>query len=171
MPTGTTCGMPQKFMTNALIYPFRHRYLRNYGDVDGRIRAALVGEPRTYYQHGMAKLGDGVGLDVNGSWAAILECRTNAGGTVVQGCQAVENGDGDLLWSNKPHSVALLLMAHELDPSIGLCGVARTALENPSILLGWSDYEANDAGSWKGAAQMMQSMVFGVGIYDTCMDP
>lgn len=171
VPTGTICGMPQKFMTNALIYPFLERFLRNYGDYGGRIRAALIGEPRTYYQYGMPKLGDGTSLDVNAAWAAILECTTDAGGTAVLDCQSIQNGDGDLLGSNKPHSVALLLMAHELDPSIGLCGVARTALDEPGILLGWNDYEANDPGWWKGAAQMMQSMVFGVGIYDTCVDP
>lgn len=172
VPVANNCGQPQKFMQNALMYPFFHRYLLNYGDVaGGRIAAALVGDPVNYYDYGMPKLVDGVTVDVNADWASILDCTLTAGGTQVQGCAWVQNGDGDLLWPNKAHTVALMLMAHELDPSIGLCAVARAALDHPSITVGWGDYLANDPGWWKGAAQMMQAMVFGVGGYDVCADP
>ena len=76
-----------------------------------------------------------------------------------------------MLWHNKAHTVSLLLMAHELDPSIGLCQISRNALEHPSATLGWGDNQLNQAGWWKGAAQQMQSAVFGVGLYDVCSDP
>ncbi len=172
VPSATVCGQPQKFMQNALMYPFFHRLLLNYGDVaGGRIATALVGDPLNYYVYGMPKLADGVGVDVGGEWASILECSLAAGGTEVSSCAWIQNGDGNLLWHNKPHTVALLLMAHELDPSIGLCQVAKEALDDPSITVGWTDNLANDPGWWKAAAQMMQSMVFGVGVYDTCRDP
>ena len=171
-PDPAACAQPQKFMQNALFYPFFHRYLLNYGDVaGGRIAAALAGDPLNYYEQGMPKLGDGVSVDVGADWASILDCALSAGGTQVQGCAWVQNGDGDLLWPNKAHTVALMMMAHELDPSIGLCAVARAALDDPAITAGWGDYLANDAGWWKGSAQMVQSMVFGVGGYDVCADP
>ncbi len=62
-------------------------------------------------------------------------------------------------------------MAHDLDPSIGLCQIGRNALDHPSTTVGWSDNRLNDAGWWKGAAQQMQGAVFGVGLYDVCSDP
>ena len=74
-----------------------------------------------------------------------------------------------LLWPNKAQQVALFLIAHSLDPDLNLCGVARAALDDPALSSFWSDY-ALDVGWTKGSAQMMQSVVFGVGLYDTCAD-
>ena len=171
IPSAVLCGQPQKFMQNALMYHFFHRFLLNYGDIGTLISDALVGDPLNYYNTGMPKLGGGTAIDVNADWASLMECTLTGGATQVQGCSWVQNGDGNLLWHNKPHSVALMLMAHELDPSIGLCQVAKSALDEASITLGWQDYEGNDPGWWKGSAQMVQGMVFGVGLYDTCVDP
>ncbi|MCP4659916.1 MAG: hypothetical protein GY856_31315 [bacterium] len=171
VPSATLCAQPQKFMQNSMMVQFFHRYLLNYGDVDGLIGGALVQDPLNFYQEGIPKLADGVSLDVGADWAALLDCNLTAGGTEVTGCSWVATGDGNMMWHNKPHTVALMLMAHELDPSIGLCSVSRAALDDPSITVGWDDHLGNDPGWWKGAAQMMQAMVFGVGIYDECSDP
>ena len=61
--------------------------------------------------------------------------------------------------------VALLLMAHDIDPSVNLRTVARQAFDAPELPSMWDDFRS-DAGYWKGAAQMLQGMVFGVGLYD-----
>ena len=77
----------------------------------------------------------------------------------------------ELLGHNKPHTVGQLLRAHELDPTIGLCQIAKDALDNPDITLGWGDHHFNQAGWWKGVSQQMQALALTVGIYDTCQDP
>ena len=59
------------------------------------------------------------------------------------------------------------MIAHSLDPELNLCAVARDALDQPALPSFWEDYGI-DAGWTKGSAQMMQSVVFGVGLYDTC---
>lgn len=164
------CFNPQRFMVNSLMYWFLDRYLRQVGDTDGRIRRALVEDPWVYYVNGLPRLSDGVSIDVGGEWASILECSLAAGGTAVASCSLVQNGDGNLLWHNKPHGLALLVAADALDPSLGLCAVARRALDHTDITLGWQDNLSNNPGWWKGAAQMMQGMVFGVGLYDVCSE-
>ena len=171
VPSAVSCDGPQRFMVAALFYNFFHRYLLNWGDVDGLIRDALVGDALNYYQQGMSKLANSTDIDPNGEWAALLDCPLINGGTGVGTCSWVQVDGTDMLWHNKAHTVSLLLMAHELDPSIGLCQISRNALEHPSTTLGWGDNQLNQAGWWKGAAQQMQSAVFGVGLYDVCSDP
>ena len=72
-----------------------------------------------------------------------------------------------LLPPNKPQTLAAFLAAHEIDSQLRLCTVAKEALDNPSLPMFWDD-EDNNAGWFKGASQVMQTMVFGVGAYDTC---
>ena len=81
-------------------------------------------------------------------------------------------GDGtELLTHNKFHTAAILLMAHELDPSLSLCEIVKTIMDDPAFSNLWLDVQFNDAGWWKATDQMMQGSVFGVGIYDVCSDP
>ncbi|MCG8455760.1 MAG: hypothetical protein MI919_05720, partial [Holophagales bacterium] len=176
IPSATACDGPQRFMVAALFYHFFHRYLLHWGqdpgaDPDGLIERALVGDAVHYYQEGMAKLGDGVTIDVGSDWAALLDCALTGGGTAPGACTWVPIDGTNLLWHNKPHSVALLLLAHDLDPSIGLCAVAKAALDHPSITVGWTGNLMNQAGWWKGTAQMLQGAAFGVGLYESCSDP
>ena len=107
-----------------------------------------------------------------GDWAARLDCQLATGGNAVVNCLPGRDSDNQLFMyrSNKPHTAAVLLMAHELDPSLALCTIVKDALDDPDLTDGWQEVVSNDSGWWKGAAQVMQSMVFGVGIYDTCSD-
>ncbi|MDJ0655619.1 MAG: hypothetical protein QNJ40_15755, partial [Xanthomonadales bacterium] len=74
---------------------------------------------------------------------------------------------------------ALLLMAHEIEPTLGYCQLVRDAYDVSQFSGAPSDFNGfwngvghfNQAGWWKGVAQMLQGMAFGVGIYDTCTDP
>jgi len=176
VPSPARCAQPQQFMQAAMHHRFFHRYLLAYGHLpavdDVALRRALSRGPWLYYQEGMAKGDDGRSIDVLGDWAAQLDCRLTAGGTAVAGCSWVANGDGPaLLWPNKPHVVALLLVAHQLDPSLALCDVAKAALDDPDLAATWQDFLGNDSGWWKGAAQMLQGAVFAAGGYDACRDP
>jgi len=171
IPSPVTCDQPQQFMQSSLMVHFFHRYLRNWGDAAGLLERALVNGPRIYYEQGTAKLANGTDIDVNGAWAAILSCPLTNGGTEVGSCSWIQTGDGDLLWHNKPHNIGLILMAHELDPDLSLCALAKRALEHPDLLNAWPGSHFNQAGWWKGTAQMMQGAVFAIGIYDTCVDP
>ncbi len=86
LPSNVSCGGPQRFMVAALFYHFFHRYLLNWGDVDGLIQRALVGDALNYYRQGMPKAAGGVEIDPNGEWAALLDCPLINGGTDVGTC-------------------------------------------------------------------------------------
>ena len=158
-------------MQTAMMYPFFHRFYQNYGDAgNGLIRRALTRGPLELYRFGMEKQPDGTSILVTGGWASRMECTLSAGGTEVANCTRGLDSDGNrnMYDFNKPHTVALLLMAHDLDPAVGLCAVAKQAYDNAALAQMWNSNLANDADWWKGSAQMMQSMIFGVGLYDTC---
>ncbi len=177
----TQCFAPQQFMQNALMYGFFHRYWRNYGDpAGGSVRRALVDSPRVLYEQGIAQLAGGA-LDLNGDWAAGIDCQLGAGGTSVVSCTAYPDSDNmtAMGFHTKPHTAALLLMAHEIEPTLGYCQLVRDAYDVSQFSGAPSDFNGfwngvghfNQAGWWKGVAQMLQGMAFGVGIYDTCTDP
>jgi hypothetical protein len=71
----------------------------------------------------------------------------------------------------RPHTLAVLLMAEELrerrgEPALGIRNAARAALESEGMLTNWNENlmnQPNQPGWWKGSAQMMNSMIFGVG--------
>ena len=70
---------------------------------------------------------------------------------------------------NRPQTLALLLMSHGLDASNGLCPIVKTALDDEVLYGALHEYaDRADGGWWKGSSQMMQSLVFAVGGYDTC---
>jgi hypothetical protein len=164
----TGCLQPQQFMQNAMMYLFFHRYYRNYGDVSNLLARSLYTAPSNYYRFGTAKLGDGTNMNVAADWAYTLQSQLGAGGSVVTNAFAVDTGDGLVMYGyNKPHSVALMLMAHELNTNVNLKGVGKAAFDNPALMAMLQECMVNNAGWWKGADQMMQGLVFGVGLYDT----
>ena len=170
-PAVTALSQPQQFMQTSMMYPFFHRVYRNYGDLgNGLVRRALTQGPLALDRFGLEKQPDGVSILVTGGWASRMECSLTAGGTEIVNCTRGLDSDGNtnLYEFNKPHTVALLLMAHDLDPTVNLCGVAKQAYDHPAMAQMWNSNLANEAGWWKGSAQMMQSMIFGVGLYDTC---
>ena len=173
IPSPTFCSQPQQFMQNAHMYHFLHRYLRTWGDPDGNLQRALVEGPLNHYIFGLPKLGNGTSIDVVGDWAARLECDLTGGGTTVTDCVLATDSDNNtaMFVATKPHTAALLLMAQELDPTIGMCQIVRDAYDAMDLPLLWSDFNGDNTGWWKGAAQMMQGMVFGVGVYESCADP
>ncbi|MDX1501213.1 MAG: hypothetical protein R3325_02540 [Thermoanaerobaculia bacterium] len=167
------CPLPQQFMQSSLIYPFLDRLYRNYGDALGALGRAVADAPWNLYRHGLAKAADGVSLDVGGAWAAAMECDLAAGGSEVAGCVAAPDSDGNLGMydASKPQTVALLLMSDAHAPERGLCQIALQALADPALPEFWQQFLGNESGWWKGAAQMMQSVVFGVGLADVCAAP
>jgi hypothetical protein len=170
VPAGTTCWTPQQFMQNALMYNFLHRYYRNYGDAAGNLRRALIEIPLRLYEHGLQKQADGVSLVANGNWAAGMRYTLSQDRTQVLAGTPAQDSDGNFFMYNptRPHTAALLLMAHELDPTTGLCAIVKATYDDPVHTAGWSEFMGNGSGWWKGSAQMMQNMVFGVGLYDIC---
>jgi len=169
VPAGNPCGTPQQFMMNAHFYHFFHRVHRNYGDVDGLLARALVESPRAFYQWGIPKEADGTTIAVAPDWPGGMDCTLTGDGTAVVTC-AGWSGTDPTFWENRPHTVALLLMAHQLDPSIGLCQISKDALDALVTADALGGYVGEDVGWWKGAAQMMQGLVFAVGGYETCVD-
>ncbi|MEM9557853.1 MAG: hypothetical protein AAGC60_26585 [Acidobacteriota bacterium] len=189
-PPATLCSSPQFFMQNALMVPFFHRAWRNYGDPpNGSIRAMLVGLPQRLYQDAMPKLANGTSIDPgfgaacnlgdgSGCWWPRMECTLSADQGQILGCQAARDSDNSLSMfaHTRPHTVALLLMAHEIEPGLGVCTVAREVYDIDTFTGHPDDGQGNwngvghfvPVGWWKGTAQMMQSIAFAVGIADTC---
>lgn len=168
-PPGTDCGTPQQFMTNALFYLFFHRIYLNYGDVGGDLFRALTEGPRRYYVHGMDKLADGTTLDVDGVFAVVLDCDLTADRRSISSCVRVEvEGSTAVFQPIYPNTVAMLLMAHDLDPSLGFCDLGKDAIDAMDPPTRWDDFMGAGAGWWKASAQMMNGVAFGVGVYETC---
>ena len=169
VPAAGPCGTPQQFMMNAHIYHFFHRYHANYGDVAGLLRRALVESPRAFYTWAIPKLGDGVSIATGPDWPGGMDCTLTPDRMDVVSCAGWVGSDPTFL-ENKPHTLSLLLMAHELDPAIGLCQIARDALDQLVAADAFAGNLANGAGWWKGSAQMLQAMVFAAGGYDVCSE-
>ncbi len=179
-PSGlpTRCVTPQQFMVNALMYQFYYRYWRNYGDpLGGSVQRMLIEYPQQLFTWSVARLPNG-DIDTGGNWAAALDCMLDAGGTNVISCVASPDSDGSVILPgyNKAHTAALLLISDELDSSMGLCQRVRAAYDDNDLSGAPTDFNArwndvghfNQAGWWKGSSQMLQGMVFGVGLYDSC---
>ncbi len=167
LPGPNPCGTPQQFMLNAHFHHFFHRVHANYGDVDGLLRRALVEAPRAFYDWAIPKEEDGVTIDLDQDWPGGMDCDLTPDRTAVVSCAGWADGE-PTYWENRPHTVSLLLLAHALDPSIGLCQVSRDALEALVDADALGGYVGEDVGWWKGAAQMVQGLVFAVGGAETC---
>ncbi len=169
IPAPNPCSTPQQFMLNGHIYHFFHRIDANYGDLNGLLRRALIESPQAFYTWAIPKLGDGTSIDIATDWPNGMDCDLSADRTTVNSCVGWVGGE-PTYFENRPHTVALLLMAHQLDPSIGLCQISRQALDALVTADAFSGYMSNNAGWWKGSAQMMQGMVFAIGGDDLCSD-
>ena len=189
-PLPTQCFSPQQFMTNSLHYPFFHRYWSNYRSSDDpdvqatteAVRRALVELPRTLVTGGPEAATPPIEQDTDGiplafgEWASTLDCTLDAAGTSVLSCAVADFGGPDLMLNqNQPHTLALLLMGHEIDPTLDLCDRVRTAFDDPAMTGAPNEggtYDVvghfNTAGWWKGVSQMVQGMAFGLGGYDVC---
>jgi hypothetical protein len=165
------CVSPQQFMVNSMMVHSFHRYIRNHGDPTGALTAGVAGHAERLAADGIDKRGDA--FEVGGCWADGLACTLDGAGQ-VDACRPAPNGEGLLCMydHNRPHTLAMLMIGHELDPSIGLCALSKAALEEPSLFDGtaWRAEEAGGAGWTKPTSQMMQGLVFAVGAYDTCSD-
>jgi hypothetical protein len=167
----TTCIQPQQFMQNAMMYLFFHRYYRNYGDVSNLLARSLYQGPSNFYQYATTKLPDGTNVNVVGDWAPLL-LSTLVGGTQVVGAVWLDPdpgtpGDENMFGYNKAHTVAQMLMAHEINTNVNLKGVGKAAFDDPALMNFLQENMVNSAGWWKGANQMMQGLIFGVGLYET----
>ncbi|MEE8523920.1 MAG: hypothetical protein V3T72_08315 [Thermoanaerobaculia bacterium] len=169
VPAGNPCSTPQQFMMNAHFHHFFHRYFSNYGDVDSLLRRALIESPRAFYDWAIPKQADGTSIDVGTDWPGGMDCTLTVDGGDVVSC-AGWVGDDPTFWENRPHTVSLLLMAHALDPSIGLCQISKDALDALVAADALGSYVGENVGWWKGSAQMMQGLVFAVGGYEGCSD-
>ena len=118
----------------------------------------------------MDKRPDGRTLESFGTWAAGMQC--DLAGSDVSACRVTSDSDGNasMYAPSRPQTLALLLMAHEIDPGVDLCDVARAAYDDGAIGDTLWDWGFGSGGWWKGSGQMMQSLIFGVGLYDTCAD-
>ena len=207
-----TCIEPQRFMLNALMVPFFHRILANYGDIGGTLRRALIGSAWNYYVNGMGlplasrptSVSDpsrpAIITGEDGAWSNLVQYTLTPDRTGIESCRAAPidqivvydelstqpvdcvihpdtrnvppGAEEDItLYPNRPHTVAWLLVAHNLDPSLRVCGIGKAAFDDQQFLSYWDEYLDGTPHGWiKGPAQMMQGVVFGMGAYDTCSD-
>lgn len=178
IPAGNPCSTPQQFMTNAHFYPFFHRVWADHyaeagvegaPDTAAQLRRALVETPAAFYTWGIPKLGDGVSIDIGGDWAGGLDCDLTADRSDVISCSPWAGTD-PTFFENRPHTVALLLAAHGIDPTAGLCQISRDALDDLVTAGAFGGYVGQGQGWWKGSSQMMQAMIFALGGYEGCAD-
>jgi len=88
---GTECNQPQTFMQLSMMYEFFCRVYSNYGDLNNGLFKAIVGIPKTLYEHGTEKNSE---IIFNGNHAALLGCSTNTGRTALASCN-YDNVPGD----------------------------------------------------------------------------
>ena len=173
IPLATECQWPQTFMINAMQYLFFLRMHLNYADVldpatAGPLLRMLREMPGIYYDLGMNPVGQSP--SAFSEWGALLTCAISADSPT--NCQRFDTGDGvDIIFQNRPHTLSLGMLAHWLDPSTDLCAVSKQLLDTQfdgSLPNGpLSDYLGQDSGWFKGAAQVVQQLVYAVGLYDS----
>lgn len=168
------CFFGQQFMINSMFYTFLQRMLLNYGDIlhetdnQSVLRRALVELPKRYRDFGMPVANDVI--DVSGTWAEGFNCTRSGDGRSVTACTPVNIEGGNFFFINRPQTISLLLMSDWLAPDPALCAQARRALQDmfpDPDGLGPLAEDAN-GGWWKGSSQIMQSMVFAVGLEQRC---
>jgi len=172
------CSMPQQFMLNALMYPFLYQFMLNnpQSPLSADLAGVLDGISQTYMTYGLPFAG--TAIDPNAGWWSRMLCQLDNTGTLINSCTTSLDSDGNTtMWNfNKPHTAAITFMGAQLNGNAcnlfvnlydanGFVGVPGTGSY-------WDDVgHFNFAGWWKGTAQMMQSMVFAVGLYDQCQTP
>ncbi len=172
VPSTDHCDGPQQFMINAMHYAFFHRYYRNFGDPNGLLKNALTKMATVYYTYGLQKNSDGRSVDASAPFASRLACDLTDNGTQVANCTRARDGDNrTAMWDhNKPHTLTMLFLSHEITPSLKLCEITKDAYDTPGFLDNWNGSIRDGIGYWKGANQMLQGVIFSVGAYDSCQD-
>ena len=182
------CVTPQQFINNSVISPFLHRVLLNYGDLGGNLASGL--SMNTWHQYRStigipeAQRPDSPqdparpAIDVTADWLSQPGWDQDVDPFEVQDVSVIDDDpfttdpgtiidENLILEPNKPHSAVQFLLGHSIDPTLDLCGVAATALNDQFALDAWDDYQ--NLGGWlKGPAEIMQGMAFGIGVFDTC---
>ena len=181
----TQCYTPQQFMQSSLMVPFLHRFWSNYRHsthaalqaIAQRVQRAVVESARVLYQETLEH--NGGSLVAQGNWPAGLDCTLNADGTAVVSCDPSPDSDNNLFTYlfSQPQTAALFLMAHDLDPSLEACQAVKAVYDTPTFVgapgMGGSFDSVGHfepVGWWKGVSQMMQTVPFGLGLYDVCTD-
>ncbi|MEO1088130.1 MAG: hypothetical protein AAFY88_28180 [Acidobacteriota bacterium] len=164
------CSTPQLFMTASHFYYFFDRLYRNYGDLGGGLRRALVETPLAFYDWGLPRTGDGTSIDVAQIWPRGLDCTLTPDGSDVDSCAPWIGGEPTYL-ETYAQATSLLLVAHDHDPSIDLCAVARSVLDQLAAARSLDGYVGVGAGWFKGASQAFQGLVHGIGAYEACAAP
>ena len=179
------CVEPQRFIMNSLIAPFFLRILNNYGDLGGNIEDGLTMSYWHLYRAGLGIVGgpsvpsdpQRPAIPQTADWLSQPGWDWDVTPYVVQDVDVTDgdpnttDGSGDpanfILEPNNPHTTAWFMIADSLDPALELCDVSRAVLDSQFFLDAWDAYD--NLGGWlKAPAQIMQGMVFGVGLYDTC---
>ena len=178
-----SCLTPQQFMVNALMYQFYHRYYLNYGDTPSNsIRDMLIQMPLVHLEQGIERLPNN-DIDPFGAWWTRLFCQLDVNGTQIVSCTSAQDSDGNLQMYaySKPATAALLFMGNELDENndwydINACSDFKNLFDTTGFTNSYGEAglwdsisHFNQAGWWKGPSLMMQSIVFAVGNYDTCL--
>ncbi|MEM1183274.1 MAG: hypothetical protein AAGM22_33330, partial [Acidobacteriota bacterium] len=167
---GVPCSTPQVFMMASHFYYFFDRLYRNYGDLGGGLRRALVETPRALYDWALPRAGDGTSVDTAQVWPRGLDCTLSPDGSNLVSCVPWTGGEPTYL-ETYAQATALLLMAHQYDPNLGLCEIARAVLDDLAGLRSLDGYVGVGAGWFKGSSQAFQGLVHAVGGYEACVDP
>ncbi len=177
-----SCLTPQQFMVNALIYQFYHRYYLNYGDTQpNSIKTMLMKLPYTHMEYGIARLANNE-IDPFGAWWTRLFCQLDTG-TQIDSCTSALDSDGNLQMYaySKPATAALLFIGLSLDENndwfaSNTCSQLKNLFDTVGFTNAYGDAglwdtvsHFNQAGWWKGSSLMMQSVIYAVGNYDTCL--
>lgn len=173
----TSCETDDSFMYGGIHLDVFLGYLYNYGDhtvqAAGRtltnvIRNAIVGTARQYYQTVVAR--SGVEINPRGDWFNALRCSFSNGGTSVASCSGQRFTENIYeLHHTMPMTLSTMLVAHELNPSVNLCGPVGRALL-PAVSQGseFFTFFDQETGWTKGPSQIMKLVAYGVGIAETC---
>jgi hypothetical protein len=167
-----TCTTEQNFMYTALTGEFLWGVENQWGP-----RAQLSATRRTlwtmadqYYEVMMPHRPGSAAIDVNGTWAKLLQCTFDAQGALTS-CVGTQGSEPSWVEERPGHLSSLLIGdARRATPS--RCSVAARALSESLANDQWGPWTApaSGAGWHKGASQAMAGVVYGVGLAEAC-DP
>ena len=161
-----SCTSDQLFMMGALDLDFLRSYLNNWGDINGEITAGITTYAQQLYDLAASKDANG-NVIFDGNWDIRIRCDFNNG--LRTNCQGFTGPQDDIVLEQEvPLHLSVMLMAHQLDPSINLCVPARDSFPSALLLPDFLGNYLEGPGWWKGAAQSMRDVVHGIAIADAC---
>ena len=158
-----SCTTGQAFMYSALHLDTYREILNHWGEYRNVFRDAIVGYAKQFHDH--AATHSGGNLDFGSQWSKNLACTFNNGSLV--GCTGTTDGER-LFDQEKPMHVSMMLMADELDPTIGLCASAAEGFPRAMQIPAWRNFFSRDAGWAKVPSQVMREVVHGIALTETC---